>query len=75
VGVLAAGLLRQFQWEPPAQFSEANLAQPLRDSEEKIQKAIAAIQQASKQRSLYNGQAKDLYKKAETFVKSRKAVD
>jgi len=60
---------------PPAQFSEADLAQPLRDSEEKIQKAIAAIQQASKQRSLYNGQAKDLYKKAETFVKSLKAMD
>jgi hypothetical protein len=29
--------------------------------------------QASKQQSLYNSQAKDLYKKAEAFVKSLKA--
>jgi hypothetical protein len=47
----------------------------LRGSEERVEKAAAAIQQASKQRSLYNGQAKALYKKAEIFVKSLKAVD
>ena len=60
---------------PTAQFSEADLAQPLRASEGKVQKAAAAIQQASKQRSLYNSQAKDLYKKAEAFVKSLRAVE
>jgi hypothetical protein len=72
---LQQAVLSNSSRSPTAQFSEADLAQPLRESEEKIQKALAAIQQATKQRSLYNGQAKDLYKKAEIFVKSLKAVD
>jgi len=72
---LRQAVLGNSSGSPTAQFSEADLAQPLRGSEEKIQKAITATQQASKQRSLYNGQAKDLYKKAETFVKSLQAVD
>lgn len=72
---LKQAILGNSSGSPTAQFSEADLAQPLRESEEKIQKAIAAIQQSSKQRSFYNGQARDLYKKAEIFVKSLKAVD
>ena len=72
---LQQAVLGNSSGSPTAQFSEADLAQPLRESEEKIQKATAAIQQSSKQRSLYNGQARDLYKKAEIFVKSLNAVD
>jgi len=55
-----------------AQFSEADIAPPLRLSEEKIQEASEQIQQVSKQRSAYDGQAKELYREAESFVKTLK---
>lgn len=60
---------------PTAQFSEGDITQPLRAAEEKIQKALEQIQQASQRRASYDSQAKDLYKKADSFVKTLKAVE
>lgn len=60
---------------PNGQFSEGQISQPLRLGEEKIQKASEEFQQASKKRDAYESQAKDLYRKAESFVKSLKAVE
>jgi hypothetical protein len=60
---------------PTAQFSETDISQPLRLSEEKTQKASEQIRLISKQRASYDGQAKDLYRKAESFVKTLKAVE
>lgn len=58
-----------------AQFSEADITQPLRAAEEKIQKALEQIQQVSQRRAAYDSQAKDLYRKADSFVKSLKPVE
>lgn len=60
---------------PTAQFSEADIAQPLRAAEEKIQKALEQIQQASQRRVAYDSQAKELYRKADSFVKALKPVE
>jgi hypothetical protein len=60
---------------PTAQFSEADIARPLRAAEEKIQKATEQIQQASQRRAAYDSQATDLYRKADSFVKALKPVE
>jgi hypothetical protein len=60
---------------PTAQFSEADITQPFRAAEEKIQKALEQIQQASQRRASYDSQAKDLYRKADSFVKTLKPVE
>jgi chromosome segregation ATPase len=60
---------------PGAQFSDADIAAPIRAADERIQRASQAIKEASQRRAQYHSQAKDLYKKDETFVKSLKTVD
>lgn len=60
---------------PTAQFSEADIAQPLRLAEEKIQKATEQVQQASQRRAAYDSQAKELYKQADSYVKALKPVE
>lgn len=60
---------------PTGQFSEADIAQPFRAAEEKIEKASEEVRRASKQRVSYDSQAKDLYRRAESFVKGLKAVE
>jgi hypothetical protein len=61
--------------DPAAQFSDSDISQPIKASEEKVQQASKATQQASQRRSTHNGQAKDLYRKADAFVKTLKSVD
>jgi len=58
-----------------AQSSEADITQAVRAAEGEIQRAAEQIQQASKQREAYDSQAKELYKNAESFVKSLKSVE
>jgi hypothetical protein len=60
---------------PTAQFSEADIGPPLRAAEEKIQKALEHIQQASQRRAAYDSQAKELYRQADSFVKTLKSVE
>jgi hypothetical protein len=60
---------------PTAEFSQSDVSEPIRMSEEKISQASKAIQQASQKRTAYNAQARDLYKKADAFVKTLKAID
>lgn len=60
---------------PTSQFSENDISQSLHLAEERIQKALRETQQASRQKVSFEGQAKDLYRKAESFVKSLKAMD
>jgi len=57
------------------QFSDADISAPIRAADEKIERASQVIKEASQRRAQYHSQAKDLYKKDETFVKSLKAVD
>ena len=60
---------------PGTQFSDADISAPIRAADEKIERASQVIKEASQRRAQYHSQAKDLYKKDETFVKSLKAVD
>lgn len=74
-GLLQRAVSANSSGTPNAQFSESDISQPLRLAGDKIQKASDEIQQASKQRASYESQAKDLNRKAESFVKSLKAVE
>lgn len=60
---------------PTPQFSQDDTTRPIRTAEERIQKATEQIQQVSQRRESYDSQAKDVYRKAESIVKSLKAVD
>lgn len=74
-GFLQQAVVANSSGTPNGEFSETEILQSSRWAEEKIQKASAEFQQASKQRASYNGRSKDLYRKAESFVKSLKAVE
>lgn len=60
---------------PNAQFSESDISSGLHLGDARIQKASEEIQRASIKRASYESQAKDLYRKADSFVKSLRAVE
>jgi hypothetical protein len=60
---------------PAAEFSESDVLPAIRDRDEKIQQAVAAVKKASVQRGQYQTQAKELYRKDEALVRGLKATD
>ena len=60
---------------PGSEFSDADISQLIRASDEKIQQASQATRGFSQRRVQYHNQASDLYRKDEALVKSLKAVD
>ncbi len=61
--------------QPVPQYSESVINQTLNLADAAIDKSQKAMQKAMAQRTLYEDQAKALYKKAESFVKSLKPVN